>query len=238
MKEKVLVYWSCGKDSVLTLHALQEAGVYEVAALLTTLTEDYDRVSMHGVRRVLLEQQAASAGIPLEKVYISKDESNEAYEARMDKVLERYLMAGVSTVAIGDIFLEDLRAYREQELSKRGMKGLFPIWKRDTTELAQTFLELGFKGIITCVDTDTLDGRFAGRDYDEQFLADLPPEVDPCGENGEFHSFVYGGPVFREPVQIAVGEVVLRENRFCFCDVVPAGEGVSRLAQAQGRPCP
>ena len=221
MREKVVLSWSGGKDSALVLHALREAGAYEVVALLTTITEDYDRISMHGVRRVLLEQQAESAGIPLEKVPLAKNESNEGYESKMRVVLERFKEAGVSHVAIGDIFLEDLRRYREERLSSMGMKGLFPLWKRDTGELARAFLEQGFKAVITCVDTELLDGRFAGRAYDEAFLAELPDGVDPCGENGEFHSFVYDGPVFRRGIRFALGERVLRESRFSFCDLVP-----------------
>lgn len=233
MKEKVILSWSGGKDSALTLHALHQAGRYDVAAVLTTFTRDYDRVSMHGVRRELVERQTALIGLPLEKVWISQDASNEAYEMQMRAVLERHVKRGVSTVAIGDIFLEDLRAYREEKLARIGMKGLFPLWKLDTAALARSFLDLGFKGVITCVDTDLLDGRFIGRDYDEAFLKQIPSHVDPCGENGEFHSFVYDGPVFQEPIACARGEVVLRENRFAFCDLKPVREGVSRAASKE-----
>jgi uncharacterized protein (TIGR00290 family) len=222
MAEKVILSWSGGKDSALALHELQKTGHYKILALLTTLTEDYDRISMHGVRRVLLERQASSLGFPLEKVFISQNASNEAYEAQMRAVLDRYLAVGVSGVAFGDIFLEDLRAYREGNLSKIGMRGVFPIWQRDTTELAHTFIDLGFKAVITCVDSTVLDRRFVGRAFDQQFLSELPANVDACGENGGFHSFAYDGPIFRERIAHTVGEVVLRENRFYYCDLIPA----------------
>jgi uncharacterized protein (TIGR00290 family) len=221
MAEKVLFTWSGGKDSVLALHELQVRQDYEVAALLTTLTENYDRISMHGVRLLLLERQANSLGLPIEKVYISKNSSNEEYEASMTEVLQKYLTSGVSSVGFGDIFLEDLRKYREDHLSKIGMKAVFPIWKRDTTELAHEFIDLGFKAVITCVDSNILDKIFIGRLFDEQFLSELPANIDPCGENGEFHSFVYDGPIFKERVSYEKGEINLRDNRFWYCDLIP-----------------
>jgi len=219
--EKVLFTWSGGKDSSLALHELQQTGQAEIVALLTTLTEGYDRISMHGVRVDLLEQQAAALSLPLEKVYIPPGASNEQYEAEMTRRLTAHLERGVSTVAFGDIFLEDIRAYRESNLARVGMKAIFPIWKQDTTALAHRFIESGFRAIVTCVDTDVLDGAFAGRDYDEPFLADLPDDIDPCGENGEFHSFVHDGPNFASPVPCRKGDVVLRDNRFNYCDVLP-----------------
>ncbi len=222
MSEKVILSWSGGKDSALALHELHETGNYEIAALLTTVTQDYDRISMHGVRRVLLERQAKSLGLPLEKVFISKDTSNEEYESKIREVLAKYLAAGVRCVVFGDIFLEDLRKHREDNLSKIGMEAIFPIWKRDTSELAHTFVELGFKAVITCVDSNVLDKAFIGRAFDEQFLSELPSAVDPCGENGEFHSFVYDGPRFQERILHTIGKVVLRENRFYYCDLEPA----------------
>jgi len=221
MKEKVVFSWSAGKDSVLALYELQKTENYEIAVLLTTVTKDYDRISMHGVRRVLLELQAESLGFPLEKIFISKSISNEQYESKMREVLVNYLMAGVSSVAFGDILLEDLRKYRENNLSKIGMKGMFPIWKMATTELAHKFIDLGFKAVITCVDSNVLDKMFIGRAFDKQFLSELPFTVDPCGENGEFHSFVYDGPIFRQKILYTTGEVVLRESRFYYCDLIP-----------------
>ena len=221
MVEKIILTWSGGKDSALTLYELLKKQEYEIAALLTTVTEGYDRISMHGVQRILLEEQAESIGLPLEIIYITQNSSNEEYEARMKEKLMHYKSRGVESVAFGDIFLEDLRSYREENLSKVGMKGVFPLWKRDTAELARTFIELGFRAIVTCVDSDVLDGSFAGRVLDNQFLSDLPSEVDPCGENGEFHSFVYDGPIFRERIGYRKGEVILRDNRFYYCDLIP-----------------
>jgi uncharacterized protein (TIGR00290 family) len=219
--ERVLLTWSGGKDSAMALHQLQSSGVYQVLALLTTVTEQYDRVSMHGVRTVLLERQSESLGLPLEKIYIGKDASNAEYEARMRDRLTYYQARDVSCVAFGDLYLEDVRRYREENLARVGMKGLFPLWGSDTRALAHSFIELGFKAVVTCVDSNLLDGAFVGRDFDESFLAELPPTVDPCGENGEFHSFVYDGPLFRSRVIHEKGEVVLRESRFYYCDLVP-----------------
>lgn len=219
--EKVLVSWSGGKDSAIALYEILRNKNYHVSALLTTLTKDYDRISMHGVRRILLEQQVASLGFPLEKVLISKNATNEDYESSMGNILAKYKGAGVTSVVFGDIFLDDLRKYREDKLSSFGMKGIFPIWKRDTRELARSLTELGFKAITTCVDTTMLDRLFVGRVIDEQFLSELPATVDACGENGEYHSFVYDGPIFKERVSYTPGEIVLRENRFCYCDLIP-----------------
>jgi uncharacterized protein (TIGR00290 family) len=220
MAEKVLFTWSGGKDSILALYELQMRSDYEIVALLTVLTEDYDRISMHGVRSILLERQANSLGLPIEKVYISKNSSNEEYEAKMREVLQRYLTADVSSVVFGDIFLEDLRKHREDNLSKIGMKAVFPIWKRDTTDLAHEFIDLGFKAIITCVDSNVLDKAFVGRLYDQQFLSELPSTVDPCGENGEFHSFVFDGPIFQKRVPYTKVEIVFRDGRFWYCDLI------------------
>jgi len=228
VKEKVILCWSGGKDSSLTLHELRKDGKYEVATLLTTLTRDYDRVCMHGVRSILLEQQAESLGLPLEKIFISKNASNEEYESRMREVLERYRAEGVCGVVFGDVFLEDLRKYREEKLSQVGMKGLFPIWKRDTAELACAFIDLGFEAIVTCADSNLLDSTLVGRPFDEQFLSTLPEAVDPCGENGEFHSFVSDGPIFQWQIPHTTGEVVLRDNGFYYCDLVPAATASKR----------
>ena len=220
-KEKVLVCWSGGKDSALGLHAVREAGQVEVAGLLTTITEDYDRVSMHGIRRSIVESQGRSMGLPLEIVRIPKDASHDAYASRMREALEGIKQRGVAAMVFGDLFLADVRKYREERLAEVGMKAIFPLWKRDTTWLAGEFIRLGFKAILTCVDSQKLDGSFAGRFFDEKLLSDLPPGVDPCGENGEFHTLVFDGPIFTTPIACTPGEVVVREDRFHFCDVLP-----------------
>ena len=221
-KEKILFTWSSGKDSARALYEIKRQGTYTIAALVTTVTEEYERVSMHGVRRSLLEKQAESLGYPLEIVWIPKNASNDIFEERMKEKLLHWKSQGVVSVAFGDIFLEDLRKYREENLAKVGMKAIFPIWKCYTRALMQSSIDLGFKAIVTCVDTQLLDAAFAGREIDHQFLAELPPTVDPCGENGEFHSFVYAGPIFRTPIACKIGEKVLRDERFCFCDVSEA----------------
>ena len=220
-KEKVLVSWSGGKDSALALHGIEVQGDFEVAALLTTVTEEYGRVSMHGIRRILLEQQAESLGYPLEPVLVSRKASNEEWESRIQEVLEKHREQGVTAVVFGDIFLEDLRTYREENLDRVGLRGVFPLWKRETVELARDFIGLGFRAVVTCVDTEALNREFSGREYDSRFVSELPAVVDPCGENGEFHTFVYDGPVFHRRVGHTVGERVLRDNRFSFCDVLP-----------------
>ena len=221
MTEKVLLAWSGGKESAMALYELQRDHRYGVAALLTTVTEDYGRISMHGVQTTLLELQAKCLGLVIEKVYITKNSSNEEYEANMRAKLIHYQSRGVSSVVFGDVFLEDVRKYREENLSRIGMKGFFPLWKRDTAELAHTFIDSGFKAVVTCVDSNVLDKMFVGRVFDEQFLSEIPPTVDPCGENGEFHSFVYEGPIFRKGISHKKGEVILRDNRFYYCDLIP-----------------
>ncbi len=220
---KSVLSWSGGKDAALALYEMQQAGDFEIVALMTTITEGDDRSSMHGVRRVLIERQAESLGIALERIALSRLPSNEEYEHRTGEVLERYKSNGVSTVVFGDIFLGDVRKYREEKLASIGVKPLFPLWGRDTAELARTFIRQGFKAVITCVDTEQMDPAYAGRALDEGMLASLPAGVDPCGENGEFHTFVYDGPNFKFPVAHAKGEVVLRDGRFAFCDLVPEG---------------
>jgi len=220
MPEDVLFCWSGGKDSAMALHALQSGQDHRVTALLTTVTEGYDRISMHGVRRALLERQAESLGLPLHAVSIPPQCNNATYEQRMKEELERHFARGVRRVAFGDIFLEDLRAYREKNLALVGMRAVFPIWKRDTRELAREFVRLGFRAIAVCVDPRVLNASFAGRELDASFFADLPPGVDACGENGEFHTFVFDGPVFEKPIPVRVGEKVMRDG-FCFCDLLP-----------------
>ena len=218
--EKVLFAWSGGKDSAISLYEIQKGKKYEIVALLTTITEDYDRISMHGVPRTLVEQQAHSLGLPIEEVFISKASSNEEYQFKMRGMLTKFKQEGVSLVVFGDVFLEWVRKYREDNLSELGMKGIFPIWGRDTTELARSFIALGFQAVITCIDSKVLDKGFIGRTFDEHFLAELPPNVDPGGENGEFHSFVFDGPIFKERIAYTLGGLVLR-NSFYFCDLLP-----------------
>jgi uncharacterized protein (TIGR00290 family) len=215
----IALSWSGGKDSALALQALRGEGV-EPAALLTTLTEGYERISMHGVRRALLAAQAQAVGVPLVEVWIPAVCSNETYEQRMGEAFETALR-DVEAVAFGDLFLTDLRAYREQRLARVRREALFPLWGRDTAALARSFVADGFEATLACVDPRRLDASFAGRAYDAQLLRDLPEGVDPCGENGEFHTFVHAGPVFSAPVATARGAVVERDG-FAFCDILAA----------------
>jgi uncharacterized protein (TIGR00290 family) len=221
----VLFCWSGGKDSCMALHQLRRDPLREVVALLTTVTEGYDRISMHGVRRILLERQAAALGLPLEIVTIPPQCVNAEYESRMEAMLLTWKNRGVTDVAFGDIFLQDLREYREKNLARVGMNALFPVWLRPTRELVHEFIALGFRAVTVCVDPKILDESFVGRDIDADFLAALPAAADPCGENGEFHSFVYDGPGFSAPVEFTLGEKVLRDG-FYFCDLLPAESSV------------
>jgi uncharacterized protein (TIGR00290 family) len=220
MSEPLVMCWSGGKDSALALYALRERAEYDVVALLTTMTRDRDRISMHGVRRELLLRQASSLGLPLEEVWISQGAGNAEYEAQMETALQRFRSRGIRHVAFGDIFLEDLRAYREQNLAKLAMEAVFPIWKRDTRELVQEFLNSEFRATTCCIDTRRLDDSFVGRVMDQQFFRDLPADVDPCGENGEFHSLAWGGPIFNGEISVRAGERVRRDS-FLFCDLLP-----------------
>jgi uncharacterized protein (TIGR00290 family) len=210
--------WSGGKDSALALWALQQRGE-RPAALLTTVTAEYERISMHGVRRSLLRRQAAATGIPLVEVEIPARCPNDVYEQRMEAALASPELASVEEMAFGDIFLEDIRAYRVSRLAAAGRRARFPVWGEDTAALARRFIAAGFRAILVCVDPRALDASFAGRDYDERLLADLPTGVDPCGENGEFHTFVTAGPVLRAPVACRRGEVVERDG-FVFADLL------------------
>jgi len=221
MKSKILLNWSGGKDSTLALYELLKKNEGEIIGLLATITEDYDRVSMHGVRRTLLEKQASALGFPLDTVFIPKKCTDEEYAERMEEKMDFYRGKGIELVAFGDIFLQDVREYRERNLAKLGLKAVFPLWGKQSRELAQRFIELGFRAITTCIDGDALAKDFVGREFNEDFLASLPPQVDPSGENGEFHTFVYDGPIFKERVPFQKGEVVLREERFYFCDLLP-----------------
>ncbi len=221
--EPILFCWSGGKDSAMALHTLLQQKQFRVAALLTTVTEGYDRIAMHGVRRELLRRQAESIGLPLYEVFIPPQCVNPVYEARMEEALRIHFARGLRKVAFGDIFLEDLRAYREKNLARIGMTALFPIWKRDTRELIRFFHEHRFRAIAACIDTKILGPGFAGRELDESFFRDLPANADPCGENGEFHTFVFDGPIFQSPIPIRTGEVVNRDG-FVFCDLLPEME--------------
>ena len=222
-REPVVLSWSGGKDSALALAALRDDPRHEVVALMTSVTRDYDRISIHGVRRALLEAQVNSTGLPLIEITLAPQCSNEAYEAAFLHAVQRMRVAHprVETIAFGDLFLEDVRAYREGLLQRGDVKGLYPLWGRDTRRLAYEFVANGFVAHLACVDTTQLDRRFAGRRFDEQLLAEMPGTVDPCGERGEFHTFVSAGPIFSHPIDVSCGDVVLRDGRFAYCDILP-----------------
>lgn len=218
---KILVSWSSGKDSAWMLHTLRQQNPGEVAGLLTTLNGAFDRVAMHGVRRTLLEAQAEAAGLPLFSVELPWPCSNEDYQRRMGAAVRQFVSDGFTHVAFGDLFLEDVRQYREEHLAGSGLTPLFPLWKiKPTADLAREMIGQGLRAILTCVDPRKLPASFAGRDFDLELLAGLPPDVDPCGENGEFHSFACDGPMFRHPIPTRVGEVVERDG-FVFADLRP-----------------
>jgi uncharacterized protein (TIGR00290 family) len=220
---KVLLSWSSGKDSAWTLHALQQEADLEVVGLLTTFNETAGRVAMHAVRRELVEAQAQAAGLPLWAIALPWPCSNDIYEGRMAAALATALERGVTHVAYGDLFLQDIRDYRVRQLAGSGLEPLFPLWgtPADTPGLARRMLAGGLRAVLTCVDPSQLDTRFAGRQFDEALLADLPAGADPCGEKGEFHTFCYDAPVFARPLAVCVGETVLRDG-FCFTDLVNA----------------
>lgn len=223
MPEPVVLSYSGGKDSTLALARLAGDPNVEVVALLTTINRRYQRASLQGIRREVLEAQAHALGLPLHLVELPDPCSNEAYEAAMTAALQTFADAGVRTFAFGDIFLEDIRQYREERLLRAGWRALFPLWGESTAALAREFLDRGFRAVVTCVDTEQLAPAFAGRPYDASFLADLPANVDPCGERGEFHTCVVDGPLFRGPLPVVPGERVLRDERFLFCDLLLAG---------------
>jgi uncharacterized protein (TIGR00290 family) len=243
MKEKIVFCWSGGKDSALALHRVLMEGRYEVVSLLTTCNEQFQRVSMHGVRVELAEQQARAIGLPLQKVFVSHGGSNDEYVEKMKARMLACKAQGVSGAAFGDIFLEDLRRWREDNLAQVGLRGIFPIWKEDSCKLIREFIALGFGSIICCVSDAWLDETALGRKIDAEFLRWLPAGVDPCGENGEFHSFAFAGPIFKQPIQVKVGEKVYRPvgetppgatpvvcptpgtrsaRGFWYCDLLPA----------------
>jgi len=219
--KRILLSWSSGKDSAWSLHVLRHRGEYEVVGLLTTFNAEADRVAMHAVRRELVERQAAAAGLPLWPVPLPWPCSNEQYEALMAETCARAVSEGIVGVAFGDLFLEDVRAYREKQMAKAGLEPIFPVWGLPTGELAREMIAAGVRAKLTCVDTGKLDRSFAGREFDDRLLAELPEGVDPCGERGEFHSFVYAGPMFDSAIEISVGEMVVREQ-FVFADLMAA----------------
>ena len=217
---RVLLSWSSGKDSAWTLHVLRQRPDCEIVGLLTTLNSEFDRVAMHGTRRSVLEVQAKAAKLPLWDVPLPWPCSNADYEARMREVCQRALSAKIDAVAFGDLFLEDVRAYREAQLRDTGLQPLFPLWQLPTAALAKEMIGGGLRAKLTCVDTQQLSSNFAGRDFDERLLSELPKEVDPCGERGEFHTCVYAGPMFDTPIDLEPGEIVIRD-RFAFADLFP-----------------
>ena len=204
--KKLLLAWSSGKDSAWTLHALRRQNI-EVSALLTTINSSAARVAMHGVRRELLELQAAAVGIPVWQIPLPWPCTNDDYEARMAEACRRAVAEGFGAIAFGDLYLQDVRDYRERQLAGSGLAPVFPLWEIPTAILARDMIEAGLRARLSCIDSRQLDPAFAGREFDRALLADLPPTADPCGENGEFHSFVYAGPMFREPIPIESGEV-------------------------------
>lgn len=222
MTEPVLVAWSGGKDSALALRAVLADPSLKVEALLTTVTREYDRISVHGVRRSLLHAQVHALGLPLLEMEIPASCDNATYEAALAAALRtaRARNHSLHRCVFGDLFLEDVRRYREERLAPLGMQPIFPLWGRDTRELARVFIDDGFRAVVVCVDTTLLDASFSGREYDASFLAELPAGVNPCGENGEFHTFVYDGPLFRERVELSIGETVIRDGRFAYTDLV------------------
>jgi len=217
-RPKAVVSWSSGKDSAFSLHEVRKAGELEVVGLLTTVTRTFARVSMHGVRESVLDAQARAAGLPLYKVEIPSPCPNEVYERLMGATIERLREAGVSRVVFGDLFLEDIRAYRESKLRGSGVEPVFPLWGRPTGSLAEEMIASGLRARIVALDPKLLDPRFAGRAFDRELLADLPPTVDPCGERGEFHTCVTAGPMFSAPIPVVPGEVVHRDG-FVFADL-------------------
>lgn len=221
--EPIVLSWSGGKDSSLALAALRQDERFEVVALLTSVTRDYDRVSIHGVRRSLLEAQAKAIGLPLFELTLEALSSNEAYESAFRIAVERLriVFPGMRRMAFGDLFLADVRAYRERLAESVGIEAAFPLWGRDTAELAVEFVTAGYHAHLVCVDTQQLSEQFTGREFDDALLKALPTTVDPCGEHGEFHTFVSDGPIFTEPVAVTLGEVVLRDARFAYCDLLP-----------------
>ncbi|HEX7030875.1 MAG TPA: ATP-binding protein [Gammaproteobacteria bacterium] len=219
MATPIVMAWSGGKDSALALWRLRDDPRYEVVALLTTLSEPYRRIVMHGVREDVLDAQARAIRLPLTKVWLPATPSNTDYETRMGDALRVFRERGIRHVAHGDLFLEDVRAFRDAQLARLGMRGVYPLWGEDTRKLARTFTHRGFRATISCVDGEKLGPQFAGREFDYVLQQDLPADIDPCGEYGEFHSCVHAGPIFRRPLSLQIGERVTRMGRFHYCDL-------------------
>lgn len=215
---KILLSWSSGKDAAWALYCFQQNPDHEVAGVLTTVNEKFGRVSMHGVRNELLREQAHSTGLSLTEIPLPFPCSNEAYEELMLEFLNKAVSDGIEAVAFGDIFLEDIRKYREERMARTGIQCIFPLWQQDTEELSRNMIRSGVRAIVTCVDPGQLDPSFAGREYDESFLSSLPSGVDPCGENGEFHTFAYDSPVFNTPIHVERGEIVEKDG-FVYVDL-------------------
>ena len=224
MREPVALSWSGGKDSALALHALRNGDQFDVTVLLTSVTAEYDRISIHGVRRALLVQQAAALGLPWIEIRLEPSSSNEAYEvafrSALQVLLERY--PSVRRIAFGDLFLREVRDYRDRLLSGTNFSGIYPLWNEPTSDLAERFIDAGFEATLVCTDNTQIAPRFAGRRFDRALLSELPAEVDPCGENGEFHTFVHGGPLFLDAIQVISGDTVERDGRFTYHDLLPA----------------
>lgn len=216
--KRILLSWSSGKDSAWTLHVLRQQGEYEIVGLLTTFNQAADRVAMHAVRRELVERQAVATGLPLWNVPLPWPCSNERYEMLMAETCARAVTSGIEGIAFGDLFLEDVRQYREKQMKDTGLQPIFPLWQQPTRELAKAMIASGLRAKLTCVDTQKLDASFAGREFDEALLAALPHAVDHCGENGEFHSFVYAGPMLSDDIPVSVGQSVVRDQ-FVFADL-------------------
>lgn len=229
--KKVALFWSGGKDAAMSLFKLRQNDDIDVAYLITTFTKPYKRVSMHGIREALIEKQAKSIGIPLIKIWLPELPSMEPYETELTKALTNLKQNGIDHYAFGDIFLEDIKKYRENLLTKIGVNCLFPIWNLPTSELVNDFIQKGFQAKIVALSAKKLDKRFAGLNFDNQFLESLPTEIDPCGENGEFHTFVFDGPIFSKPINFELGEIKLKDyakgknngmdTKFWFIDLVP-----------------
>lgn len=243
MNKQAVFNWSGGKDSALALYRVLQSDNFEVKKLLTSVNAHHQRISMHGVREKLLELQAASIGIPLQKLQLPEQPDMDCYNLLMQNTMDTIKQEGITQSIFGDIFLEDLKKYREDRLQSQGFSAHFPLWKENTHALLREFLDLGFKTVIVCIKSELLDKHFAGRVIDESFLDDLPKDVDPCGENGEFHTFVFDGPIFRKPIPFEIGETIYREYKspkinnadqhacassdhmgFWFCDLIPKEE--------------
>lgn len=230
-RPRLLLSWSSGKDSAWTLHRLRYENRFEIAGLVTTVNETYGRVAMHAVREPLLAAQAQAAELPLWRVPLPHPCPNADYERIMRELIGRARAAGVTHMAFGDLFLADVRAYRERQLDGTGIAPVFPLWASDTATLAREMLHGGLRALLTCVDPRRLTRDFAGRAFDERLLAALPPTVDPCGENGEFHTFCHAGPMFREPIAVRAGEIIERDG-FVFADVLPLAAADAQSAAA------